>query len=83
MSRIVSILAGLVEVIDELPSYPFRPDVKKAADYLGHGGLVSEDVAALYLRDIVEGARSVPGFIYGADLDDAEAALQVYRPTLV
>jgi hypothetical protein len=82
MTGIVSHLANLIEAIDDLPSYPFRPDVKKAADYLDDN-LPSEDVAALHLRNLIEGARSVPGFLFGADLDAAEAALKAYRPTLV
>jgi hypothetical protein len=83
MTGIVSLLANLIDAIDEMPSYPFRPDVKKASNYLENYSPVSEDVAALYLRNLVEGARSVPGFLFGADLDDCEAALRAYRPTLV
>lgn len=79
----VSLLANLIDAIEDLPSYPFRPDVKKASNYLESHSPPSEDVAALYLRNLVEGARSVPGFVFGADLDDCEAALKAYRPTLV
>jgi hypothetical protein len=83
MTGIVSLLANLIDAIDDLPSYPFRLDVKKASDYLENRSPASVDVAALYLRDLVVGARSVPGFLFGADLDACEAALKAYRPTLV
>lgn len=83
MTGIVSLLANLIDAIDDLPSYPFRPDVKKASDYLETHSPASEDVAALYLRNLVEGGRSVPGFLFGADLDACEAALRAYRPTLL
>jgi hypothetical protein len=83
MTGIVSHLANLIDAIDDVPSYPFRPDVEKAADYLKNHGPASEEVAALHLRRLVAGARSVPGFQFGADLDTCEAALKAYRATLV
>jgi len=82
MTSMVSVLANLIDAIDEQPRYPFRPDVGKAAAYLENHSPASDDVAALYVRDLLEGARSVDGFLFGADLDAAEAALRAYRPTL-
>lgn len=82
MTSMVTILANLIDAIDEQPNYPFRPDVKKASDYLEQHSPASEEIAALYVRDLLEGARSVKGFLFGADLDAAEAALRAYRPTL-
>jgi hypothetical protein len=79
MTSMVSLLADLIDCIDEQPNYPFRPDVRKALNYLEGHAPVSEDVAALYVRDLLEGARSVKGFLFGADLDAAETALRAYR----
>lgn len=75
MAGVISVLAGLIEAIDDLPTYPFRPDLKKASDYLDRAAIPSEEVAADLLRIVVEGARTVRGFPFGADLDEAEAAL--------
>ncbi|NTF17822.1 hypothetical protein G6L37_05365 [Agrobacterium rubi] len=80
MTGIVSALANLIEALDAVPGYPFRPDVKKAAGYLEKYSPASEDVAALHLRGLVDGARSIDGFVFKGDLLVAEAALRAYRP---
>lgn len=82
MTGMVSALANLIDALDGHPGYPFRPDVGKAANYLEKHSPASEEVAALYVRDLLEGARRVDGFLFGADLDAAEASLRAYRPTV-
>lgn len=76
MTGKISALANLIDILEDVPGYPFGPDVKAARRDLERSAIPSEDLAALHLRKLIDGARDAPGFLFGADLDEAERALE-------
>jgi hypothetical protein len=75
MTGKISALANLIDILEDVPGYPFGTDVAAARRAMERSAIPSDDLAAKHLRILVDGARDVPGFLFGADLDDAERVL--------
>jgi hypothetical protein len=71
-------VARLLDVLDDVPDFPFGDDKAAAEAMLERSPLVSQDEAARHLRRLVDGARDTPRFLFGEDLDDAERVLARY-----
>jgi hypothetical protein len=72
-------LARFVDMLDDVPDFPFQADLRAVKTALDEHFPMSPEEAGRLLRTLVDGARDMPGFIFGDDLAEAERVLIRYN----
>ena len=81
MKTIQTALIHMVDAIEDTPGFPFGEDLRAASDLVDRLPLASPAEVAKRLQSLIDGARSMTAFPFGADIEEAEACLADWRAT--